>query len=169
MFVYAALVGPLAEEIVFRGAVLRYLEKYGKVYAIVISALLFGVFHSNLTQGVFAFLVGLVLGYVALQYSFKWAVVLHVMNNLVFSDLLGCLMELLDPALSDLILYAMYIVFFVGGVFVLYTERHKIKDYLHRHRTGKKIYFHTLTAFWMVVFIGINVLLALTAITPLAT
>lgn len=167
MFLYAAVLGPLTEEIVFRGAVLRYLEKYGKVFAILISAVLFGVFHANLTQGVFAFAVGLVLGYVALEFSFKWAVVLHILNNLVLSELLGRFLEMLDPSLSDMILYALYIIFFVGGVLVLYVERKRICEYLSVNRTERKVYVYAFTAFWMVVFIGINLLLAFTGITPM--
>lgn len=40
MFIYVVLIGPIAEEFVFRGAVLRSLEKHGKVFAIIISAIL---------------------------------------------------------------------------------------------------------------------------------
>ncbi len=167
MFLYAAVLGPLTEEIVFRGAVLRFLEKYGKVFAIVVSAVLFGVFHSNLTQGVFAFAVGLVLGYVALEFSFKWAVFLHILNNFVFSELLGRFLELLDPSLSDVIIYALYIIFFIGGVLSLYVERHRIRVYLSVNKSDKKVYIYAFTAFWMVVFIGANLLMAFTGITPL--
>lgn len=167
MFLYAGILGPLTEEIVFRGAVLRFLEKYGKVFAIVVSAVLFGVFHANLTQSIFAFAVGLVLGYVALEFSFKWAVGLHILNNLVLSELLGRFLELLDPPLSDMILYALYILFFVGGVLVLYLEWKRIRLYLSSNRSDKRVYIYAFTAFWTAVFIVINQGLAFAGITPL--
>ncbi|MDR2943726.1 MAG: CPBP family intramembrane metalloprotease [Methanosarcinales archaeon] len=167
LFLYAGIAGPLTEEIVFRGAALRYLEKYGKVFAIIVSALLFGVFHGNLMQGFFAFAVGLVLGYVALEFSFKWAVVLHILNNLVFSELLGRFLELLDPSLADMILYALYTVFFAGGVLVLYIERKRIQEYLSSNRSNKTAYLYAFTAFWMIVYIAINFVMAFMGITPL--
>ena len=40
MFLYAAFIGPIAEEIVFRGVVLRTLEKWGKIFAIVVSSIM---------------------------------------------------------------------------------------------------------------------------------
>ena len=36
MFIYASILGPITEEIVFRGALLRGLEKYGKLFAIIV-------------------------------------------------------------------------------------------------------------------------------------
>jgi membrane protease YdiL (CAAX protease family) len=66
MFLYLGLGAPVVEEIVFRGAILRGLERYGKWFAVLISALLFGVFHGNLIQSPYAFLVGLVLQLIVL-------------------------------------------------------------------------------------------------------
>ena len=86
MFLYLGLGAPVVEEIVFRGCILRGLERYGKWFAVLISALLFGVFHGNLIQSPYAFLVGLVLGYVAIRYNIVWAMVLHMINNLILGD-----------------------------------------------------------------------------------
>ena len=88
MFLYATLGAPIMEEIIFRGLVLRHLQPYGKGFAIVMSAFLFGIFHGNLVQIPYAFLVGLVLGYVAVEYNIVWAMVLHMINNLVLGDLI---------------------------------------------------------------------------------
>ncbi len=103
MFLYAAIGAPIAEEILFRGLVLRKLEPYGKGVAIVMSALLFGVFHGNLVQTPYAFAVGLILGYVAMEYNIVWAMVLHMINNLVLSDMLGRMTQNLpEPVVNSL-------------------------------------------------------------------
>ncbi|MCM1497705.1 MAG: CPBP family intramembrane metalloprotease, partial [Clostridium sp.] len=60
MFFYSSLIGPIAEELIYRGFVMRSLEKYGESFAVVVSAVLFGVMHQNLIQSIFAFLVGLI-------------------------------------------------------------------------------------------------------------
>jgi len=75
------LVAPFLEEWIFRGAILRQLAPYGANFAIITQATLFGLWHGNLYQGIFAFLLGLILGYVALHFSLKWSYALHAINN----------------------------------------------------------------------------------------
>jgi len=88
MFLYASILGPVWEELLFRGYILRTLRPFGKRFAILGSALLFGVFHGNLLQTPYAVLVGLLLGYITVEYSLVWSVLLHMFNNLVLADLL---------------------------------------------------------------------------------
>ena len=49
-FVYSVIVAPVAEEILCRGIIMKYLEKYGKVFALLITAMLFGLLHQNIVQ-----------------------------------------------------------------------------------------------------------------------
>ena len=121
MFLYAAVGAPIMEEIIFRGLVLRHLEPYGKSFAIVMSAFLFGIFHGNLVQMPYAFLVGLVLGYVAIEYNIVWAMVLHMINNLVLGDLIGrVLPEMAGNALISLIIM---ICSLVGAILLLVRQK----------------------------------------------
>lgn len=78
---YVVVVGPIVEEIIFRGAILRSLQPYGTNFAIVLSSLLFGLYHLILLQGIYAFFAGLVLGYCAVRFSIKWAMLIHMVNN----------------------------------------------------------------------------------------
>ncbi len=61
------ILAPISEELLFRGLTLRFLRSAGTKFAIanVLQALFFGILHMNLVQGIYAFVVGLVLGYVA--------------------------------------------------------------------------------------------------------
>jgi membrane protease YdiL (CAAX protease family) len=79
--VYAMLVGPIFEELIFRGAIMKSLEKYGGNYAIVLSSMIFGLYHVFLLQAIFAFCVGILLAYTARIYSLKWAILLHILIN----------------------------------------------------------------------------------------
>lgn len=47
MFLYASFLAPISEELIFRGFVLRSLRPYGKRFAILGSAFLFGLFHGT--------------------------------------------------------------------------------------------------------------------------
>ena len=126
MFLYAAVGAPIMEEIIFRGLVLRHLQPYGKSFAIVMSAYLFGIFHGNLVQMPYAFLVGLVLGYVAIEYNILWAMVLHMINNLVLGDLIGRLLpELAGNAVLSLIIMTCSLV----GAILLLVRQKDIREY----------------------------------------
>ncbi len=77
------IIPAIFEELLFRKAILNYSKKYGKAFAVVFSALIFGLFHMNLSQGIFAFLIGILFGIIAVQTSsIKLTVLLHFLNNL---------------------------------------------------------------------------------------
>jgi membrane protease YdiL (CAAX protease family) len=109
VLLYVVLVGPIVEEVIFRGAILRALRPYGANFAIVISALLFALTHVYLYQAIFAFLVGLLLGYCATRFSLKWAVLLHIINNGV-----AMASALIDP--TGTLTLVLYGVFFVLAI-----------------------------------------------------
>ncbi len=80
------LLAPLAEELVFRGAVLRSLLRWNSHpwVAIAISALLFAVAHLNPAQLPHAFIIGLLLGWMYYRTdSIVPGVVYHWINNTV--------------------------------------------------------------------------------------
>lgn len=77
---------PILEEILFRGFVLRSLQKFGNVFAILISGILFGLFHGNLEQTIPTALGGIVLAYIAVKSnSIIPCVVAHFFNNALSS------------------------------------------------------------------------------------
>ena len=167
MFIYASILGPITEEIVFRGALLRGLEKYGKLFAIIVSAVLFGAFHSNLIQGIFTTLAGLLLGYVAIEYSIKWAIVFHIINNLVLGDILGSILSYFSLGTQSIINYILLILAFFGGIFVLFKSWGSIKKYIRENKSDRTLYQYTFTSFWVVLYISINVLLSIFSITKI--
>jgi hypothetical protein len=90
------LIGPVVEELLFRRAVVDSLlrSNYSPAKAIVVSALIFGLFHINPAQIVPAFLLGLLFAYI--YYTTKSllpTIILHIVSN----GLSVCLMRLPDP------------------------------------------------------------------------
>lgn len=62
---YVMLLGPIAEEFIFRGVILdRLRPAFSFWIANAFQAALFGVFHMNLIQGLYAFVLGMILGLV---------------------------------------------------------------------------------------------------------
>lgn len=88
MGLYAGFMGPIFEEFLTRGGILLRLKRYGKMVAIITSAMFFGFFHMNFIQGVFAFITGILLAFVCLEFSFKWAIGFHILNNFGFGVVL---------------------------------------------------------------------------------
>ena len=129
MFLYSALLAPIAEELLFRGYILRGLRPFGKRFAIFGSAFLFGLFHGNLLQTPYAFFVGLVLGYVTVEYSIGWSIVLHLFNNLVLADLFTRLTAGLSDMAYNIVNLAVFGGFFLIGTGILIKNRRDIREY----------------------------------------
>ncbi len=77
------VISPLAEELVFRGIVYNELKRnYRLSMAMLISALLFGLYHMNPVQGVYGFIMGLLLAYLYEYFgSFLWPALVHMLAN----------------------------------------------------------------------------------------
>ena len=104
---------------------------FGKRIAIVGSAFLFAMFHGNILQTPFAFLVGLVLGYVAVEHSIAWAMVLHMINNLVLGDLVTRLFP--DEMVASAVLWLLIAACALAAVIVLIRRRGEITDWKRRN------------------------------------
>lgn len=80
--VSSVIVPAFVEELAIRGVVLQSLRKYGDAFAICFSALLFALMHGNMTQALFAFLLGLVFGALVVHTESLWtSIFVHLMNN----------------------------------------------------------------------------------------
>ena len=162
MFLYAAVFAPVAEEILFRGLLLKMLQKYGKKFAIVATAFLFGIFHGNIIQTPYAFLVGLVLGYVAVEYSIVWAIVLHMINNMVLADFMTRLSEILPPGIGDLI--SIFVIWgcAIAATVILIMKRHAVASYIREkkiHPLCLKCFFTSPGVLVLTAFMTLNILL----------
>lgn len=138
MFLYMGLGAPIVEELVFRGLIMRGLQPYGRRFAVFASALLFGIFHGNLVQSPYAFVVGLVLGYTAMEYSILWAMVLHMLNNLVLGDMLTRITSFWPTAASDLFFFLIILVSSIAAVVILVRNRREIQVRMQADRLDRR-------------------------------
>lgn len=78
-----AILGPIVEELLFRGIVFRLARNIRRGYfPIIISALLFGLWHEEPVQIVYTFLMGIVLAMVYDKTkSLFYPILMHVLNN----------------------------------------------------------------------------------------
>ena len=131
---YLGVMAPVVEEFIFRGFIGYRLERYGKVFTILFTALIFSLFHANITQEVFTFMAGIVFAYVAIEYGFQWAVVVHMMNNFLFAVVLDIyLAQMIDFGNFSLV-QLLDLIGFVVLVFVIILKWKDIKEYLDVNR-----------------------------------
>lgn len=84
LFVMLVVIAPVFEEFVFRGAVMNLLKPYGSGVAVFASALCFGIFHGNFQQFFYAFVLGILLGYISYATNSMFCnTILHAMFNAV--------------------------------------------------------------------------------------
>ncbi len=91
------ILAPILEELVFRKQLIDRMNPYGGKLAVVTSALMFGLFHGNLTQFFYAFGLGLVFGYVYLKSGkLRYSIGLHMGINFLGSVLAPALLNGID-------------------------------------------------------------------------
>ncbi len=92
----------ICEEVFFRGFVLSGYERLGKKKAVVISAILFGIFHFNLYNLAGPIVLGLIFGYLVIETNSIYAGMIgHIVNN-GFAVTLGFLVNLATELLPDI-------------------------------------------------------------------
>lgn len=78
-----AILAPIGEECLFRGLILEKYSKCMNVWvAIILQALLFGIFHGNLVQGFYVLALGAINGYLVMKFgSVLPAILTHMILN----------------------------------------------------------------------------------------
>lgn len=117
------VITPIAEELMFRGVVYGWMRSMMNVKAaMVLSALLFGLYHMNAVQGIYGFVMGCLMVY-AYEYfgTFKAAVFIHITANV-----LAYCMRYSGLAASGFVSWPACIVFLTvaaAGLFLLHRKR----------------------------------------------
>ena len=80
----ASIIAPVAEELFFRKTLIDRLSRFHPMDAILLSALLFGLVHGNLTQFLYAFPIGVLFGIIYWRTkNIRYTILLHVAMNTI--------------------------------------------------------------------------------------
>lgn len=83
-FAYIVIFGPLMEEIFFRGILFQKLRKYGDLPTIMLTAILFALFHMNFVQLPGPLFFGIAIGIVFSKTNSLWLCwLIHALNNFI--------------------------------------------------------------------------------------
>ncbi len=122
------LIGPIVEELIYRKFSLDVLLPYGEKNAILVTAFIFGLAHGNFEQLFYAFLIGLVFGYLyAYTRKIRYSVLLHILFNFINGFLPTAIMRIPDPVMVNILsavhTYATLIAAIIGLIFLLLCYR----------------------------------------------
>lgn len=84
MTLSVVILAPIGEELLFRGVIMGYAQKcLPAIGAIILQAALFGLYHGNVIQIIYAFILGIALGLIAYKLkSLVYSIILHMSVNL---------------------------------------------------------------------------------------
>lgn len=127
-FLSAGIMAPFIEEIMFRGIIFDELERKSSLkLTIIIQGLLFGIYHLNIAQGLYASVMGIVLGLILIWTGSIWAPILVHLGNNLFSIAITLLPENSESVLGLIIIISFIILPLC--IFYLYKTR---VDFLQR-------------------------------------
>ena len=117
-YLSTAVVPALIEEMALRGIVMQFLRRYGDMFAIICSALIFGLMHCNLMQIPFAIIAGIAIGYAVIVTESVWTgIIIHCLNN-AFSVTVSIVDDFYGPESTEYIIcnVVFYAVIVLGGL-----------------------------------------------------
>lgn len=108
--IYIVLLAPAFEELLFRKLICDRVVKYGQGTAVVVSGLMFGLFHGNFNQFFYAFFIGCFFAFIYLKTGeIKYTIGLHMIVNFIGSVLGGLLLQNVDMESSvGIIVFGIY-------------------------------------------------------------
>ena len=132
------IMAPIFEEIIFRKLLIDRTIKYGKGVSILLSALIFGLFHGNLNQFFYAFLIGGFFAYVYIKTGkIIYTILLHLTVNffgsiisVIVGNSLNNMNTMANLPIADagiiIIYFLVYVLIVIVGVIGLLKNYKKI-------------------------------------------
>lgn len=174
-FIYVSFIGPICEEIIFRGWIQKRLYKFTPFIAIFTSSVMFGIYHGNFGQMFQAMGVGVVLGYVAYRYSIKWSMAIHISYNFLLGELSGFISELLSKNGEEFVIpgtdftpFTLAVAVFAAiGFIFLFIQYFFKKNFLQKYNVKFKKLIIPLTSVGFIIYTIYNIITSILLIEPI--
>lgn len=133
------IIAPLVEELLFRGIVFRSMQKVFPVWiSIMLSAIMFGAYHMNLAQAVYATFMGIVAGIIYHKTNrLKYPIIVHAANNFI-----GAMQSFIPSKAGSLMIDMFSLIMIIPMCYIIY---HLLKK--HTAKQGYMIKNHTENSF----------------------
>ena len=158
-FISVVILAPIFEELIFRGMVLKNLTKYNKMFAIIVTSLLFGLLHLNITQAIPAFFMSLVLCYMYVQTdSILVTILAHAGNNFL---------ALMSAYSNNIMITVLVLSLVIYGLITVVSKSKEINEFIKEEKTNDNWYarffkripnllYLIFTILWIVISLFMN-------------
>lgn len=125
-FIFVVIIAPIMEELIFRKLIIDRTIDLGETYAIIFSAVSFGLFHGNLNQTLYATMLGIGLAYIYIKSgNIKYAILFHMIVNFFGSFLMPLLLSI-NESLS-ILCFAFIFISILISIFTFVKHRKDIQ------------------------------------------
>lgn len=150
--IIVGLIPPIVEELVFRGVILSSLSRFSKSGTLILSGLLFALFHQNPAQTIYQFITGVIFALIVLKSgSILPSIIMHAFNNVFI-----ILTNVFFPNVNFHNVYTVtigLILFVVSMLILIFTD--------NTNETKKQTEKAKPKEFFLTAFIGIGFALAM--------
>lgn len=158
-FISVVILAPIFEELIFRGMILQVLSKYNKVFAILVTSLLFGLLHLNMTQAVPAFFMSLILCYMCLKTdSLLVTILAHAGNNLL---------ALMSAYSNHILITVLVLALVIYGLITIILKSKEVNAFIKEETTNENWYarffkripnllYLIFTILWIIISLFMN-------------
>lgn len=134
---------PIVEEFIFRKLLLDHLRPYGDKTAIWVTALAFALFHGNLSQALYALVLGMIFAYIVIRTNdIRYSIALHILVNLFGTAVMPLMTaggEMLAMAAGLLL-----IAFLISGIILFILNIKRIVIHEGEITLDKSVRFRTI-------------------------
>lgn len=168
--VTVGILGPVFEELIFRKKLIDCTIKYGEGVAILSSGIMFGLFHTSVTQFFYATGMGMLWAYIYIKTGrIRYSIIYHIINNFTVSVVTVEIAKQLDvlehsnmsiPMVICFTLITIFVSFVFIGLFCVIGNTKKILQIMKRYdfkgafhflMTSPGMWFYYVLCFLMLI------------------
>lgn len=124
--VIVVILAPIIEELLFRQLFYKLLASFGKKNFIIVSSVCFGLFHQNISQSLYATVLGIVLGGLLWQTgNILYPILFHIMFNFIS----GFLPMLVGTNTIGISILSVWLLLVISGFVVMMVQMIRKKEF----------------------------------------
>ena len=146
----------IAEELLYRGLIFKGLQKAGNTFAIIVSAIMFSLFHLSLEQTIYPILMGLIFAVImCYENNIIYCITLHLTNNFLALTLKYFNIDLSFNHWTYYLIAIFCLIAFIT-IITFIIKKLKVKSQTEQISTEHKTYFGLCLAVVFILWIIIQ-------------
>lgn len=128
----------ICEELLFRGLIFAGLKKHGKPFSILISTIMFCIYHMSISQTIYPILMGLLLGVIMYyEENIYYCIAIHLTNNFLSLTLSYFKINLIFQHWTYILLAIILFIAFIAIVLYFIIKNNKNLEKQHINKQDK--------------------------------